>query len=406
MGDCDEQCERHVRVRGVSIRAVTPRVVERPAALGKGVSVYPSATAMVWPGAGHHHEAVAVPGVRLSPGDVLVAIELVTVCDSDVETVRGHRTAPTPLVLGHEQVGRVVALGRGGAKTTDGHRVSLGERIVWSAAVPCGRCARCRRGLPQKCLTLQKYGHERMRRGWELSGGFATHAHILDGTPMVAVPDSVPAGVLAPASCSTATVAAALEAAAAITPLDGALVLIAGAGMLGLTATAMATDAGAHVVVADADPERRELAKTFGAAAVADAGGAADSSAGLAAALAHAGGRGAAPTIGLELSADAAAVGSLLGAVDAGGVVVLVGSISPGPNVPFDPEQLARRLLTIRGVHNYAPRHLEQAVRFLTGAWERYPFAELVGPVFPLGEVDAALAVALDRSIGRVALRP
>ena len=188
-GDGDAQRRRCDGGPGVTSRAVTPRVVDRPASLGKGVSVYPSATAMVWPGEGSMHEAVAVPGVRLSPGDVLVEIELATVCDSDLHTLLGHRPAPTPLVLGHEQVGRVVALGRGGAKTTDGLRVSLGERIVWSAAVPCGRCARCRRGLPQKCLALQKYGHERMRRGWELSGGFATHAHILDGTPMVSVPD-------------------------------------------------------------------------------------------------------------------------------------------------------------------------------------------------------------------------
>lgn len=388
----------------MTVRAVTPRVVEPPARLGKGVSVYPSATAMVWQGEGHLHEAVAVPGVRLSPGDALVEIELATVCGSDVHTVLGHRTAPTPLILGHEQVGRVVALGRGGAKTTDGHRVSLGERVVWSVAVPCGRCARCRRGLPQKCLNLQKYGHERMRRGWELSGGFATHAHILDGTPMVAVPDDIPAEVLAPASCATATVAAALEAASAITPLEGALVLIAGAGMLGLTAAAMAADAGADVVVSDPIEERRDAALSFGAAAVTDPRLAADAPGGLTAALAKAGGRGAAPTVALELSGAPAAVRSLLGAVDVGGVLVLVGSVSPGPDLSIAPEQLVRRLLTIRGVHNYAPHHLDAAVRFLAGAWQRYPFAEQVGETFPLADVDAALAAAGQHP--RVGLRP
>ncbi len=390
----------------MTVRAVTPRVVAPPASVGKGVSAYPSATAMVWPGDGHRHEAVAVPGVRLSPGDVLVAIELATVCDSDVLTVFGHRSAPTPLVLGHEQVGRVVALGRGGAKTTDGHRVALGQRVVWSVAVPCGRCSRCRRGLPQKCLTVQKYGHERMRRGWELSGGFATHAHILDGTPLVAAPDDVPAEVLAPASCSTATVAAAMEAAAAITPLEGALVVIAGAGMLGLTAAAMATDAGARVVVSDPVPERRDAALAFGAAAVCDPSCPPDSPTGLSAALLRAGGRGAVPTIAFELSGAASTVRPLLATVDVGGVVVLVGSVAPGPELPLDAEQLVRRLLTVRGVHNYAPRHLEQAVRFLSGAWQRYPFAEQVGPVFPLAEVDAALAAARVGSRPRVGLRP
>ncbi|QJA00097.1 alcohol dehydrogenase catalytic domain-containing protein [Leifsonia sp. PS1209] len=388
----------------MTVRAVTPRVVEPPARLGKGVSVYPSATAMVWPGEGHLHEAVAVPGVRLSPGDALVEIELATVCGSDVHTVLGHRSAPTPLILGHEQVGRVVALGRGGAKTIDGHRVSLGERIVWSVAVPCGRCSRCRRGLPQKCANLQKYGHERMRRGWELSGGFATHGHILDGTAMVAVPEDVPAEVLAPASCATATVAAALEAASGITPLEGALVLVAGAGMLGLTATAMASDAGAHVVVSDPIAERRDAALAFGAAAVTDPRVAIDAPGGLNAALAAAGGRGAAPTIALELSGAPAAVRSLFHAVDVGGVLVLVGSVSPGPDLAIDPEQLVRRLLTIRGVHNYAPRHLAEAVRYLAGAWQRYPFAAQVGETFRLADVDAALAAAGQHP--RVGLRP
>ena len=387
----------------MTIKAVTPRVVAPPASLGMGVSVYPSATAMVWPGEGHRHEAVAVPGVRLAPGDVLVEVELATVCGSDVHTVLGHRSAPTPLVLGHEQVGRVVALGRGGAKTTDGHRVSLGERVVWSVAVPCGRCVRCRRGLPQRCLNLQKYGHERMRRGWELSGGFATHTHILDGTPIVPVPDDLPAAVLAPASCSTATVAAALEAASEIVPLDGALVLIAGAGMLGLTAAAMATEAGARVVVSDPVPERRQAALAFGAAAIVDPRAPADSPSGLATALGKAGGRAAAPTVALELSGTAAAVRSLLATVDVGGVLVLVGSVFPGPDLAVSPEQLVRRLLTIRGVHNYAPRHLEQAVRFLADGGRRYPFAEQVGVVFPLEEVDAALAAT---GHPRVGVRP
>jgi putative phosphonate catabolism associated alcohol dehydrogenase len=387
----------------VTIKAVTPRVVEPPASLGMGVSVYPSATAMVWPGQGHTHEAVAVPGVRLAPGDALVEVELATVCGSDVETVRGHHPASTPLVLGHEQVGRVIALGRGGAKTTDGKRVALGERVVWSAAVPCGRCARCRRGVPQQCVSLQKYGHERMRRGWELSGGFATHTHILDGTPLVQVPEHLPAEVLAPASCPTATVAAALEAAAAIVPLDGALVVIAGAGMLGLTAAAMATQAGAKVVVSDPVAERRDTALLFGAVAVADPTAAPGSRSGLPHALTKAGGRASAPAIALEFSGTESAVRSLLAVVDVGGVLVLAGSVSPGPELPVVPDVLVRHLLTIRGVHNYAPRHLEEAVRFLADAGAAYPFAQLVGAVFPLAEVDAALASG---GFPRVAVRP
>lgn len=387
----------------MTVRAVTPRVVAAPASLGRGVSVYPSATAMVWPGAGQSHQAVAVPGVRLAPGDVLVEVEVATVCPSDVRMYHGARHAPAPLVLGHEQVGRVIALGRGGAKTTGGQRLAIGDRVVWSAAVPCRRCARCRRGFPQRCVSLQKYGHERMRRGWELSGGFATHTHILDGTPIVQVPDDIPAEILAPASCSTATTAAALEAASGIVPLEDALVLISSAGQHGLTAAAMATEAGARVVVSDPVPERREAAAAFGAVAVADPCAAAASPAGLAAALARVGGRGAAANVVLELTGAPATVTTLLSAIDVGGVLVVTGSAPAGPDANAVPQKLVQGLLTVRGVHDYAPRHLEQAVDFLVRAWQTYPFADQVGATFALSDVDAALSSPTPL---RVAVRP
>ena len=144
-------------------------------------------------------------------------------------------------------------------------------------------------------------------------------------------------------------------------------------------------------------------AVAFGAVGVADPRAAAGSPSGVAAVLAKVGGRVPAPTVALELSGNPSAVRSLLAAVDVGGVLVLAGSVVPGPELGIVPEQLVHRLLTIRGVHNYAPRHLEQAVRFLAGTWQRYPFAEQVGETFPLAEVDRALAATTHR---RVAVRP
>ena len=428
-----------------TVRTVTPRVLEPPLRVGTGLSVYPAATAMVWPGEGHPHEAVAVPGVQLGPGEALVEVELATICDSDVHSFLGERPAPTPLILGHEQVGRVVALGQGGAKSTDGRRLSIGSRVVWSVAVPCGRCVRCRRGLGQKCLDLHRYGHERMRRGWELTGGFATHVHVLASTPIVVVPEEVPAVVLAPASCSTATAAAALQAAAEITPLPDSLIVVAGAGMLGLTVTAMASDAGAHVVVIEPDERRRTAALAFGARAVVDARAVASNGSGsnaargsglngsaphgargsgshgsvshgaasggsttsrLAAALQRAGGRGTSCTIGIETSGTRGAALQLLDAMDIGGVVVLAGSASPGPEIPLDPDQLARRLLTVRGVHDYSPQHLERAIAFLTDAWRRFPFADQVRHTVPLRLIDEALELATSGVAPRIAVSP
>ena len=52
------------------------------------VIVKPSPVAMVWNEPGRPHDALAAPGVRLSPGEALVEVELATICPSDVRTVR------------------------------------------------------------------------------------------------------------------------------------------------------------------------------------------------------------------------------------------------------------------------------------------------------------------------------
>ncbi|WP_345752291.1 zinc-binding dehydrogenase [Microbacterium rhizophilus] len=365
----------------------------------RDVVLVPPAIAMVWTGAGRPHEIVAVPGVVLGAGETLVAIELATVCGSDVHTVEGHRAAPAPLVLGHEYVGRVIEVADG-VRAVDGAHVQVGDRVVWSIMASCRECDRCRRGLPQKCRAVLKYGHERIQTHWELTGGFATHAHLRAGTAIVRVGESLRAEVLAPAACGGATAWAALARADEVADVDGATVLILGAGLIGLSACAMATDRGATVVVADPDPARRALAVRFGAAQVADPR---DVRA-LTAALAATG----SPEydIVLEASGSPRAVQAALEVVGVGGVVVLVGSVFPTEPLPVDPERLVRGLITIRGVHNYAPRDLDAAVRYLRDRGAARPFEELVSARYPLAQIDQALAAASAGRAVRVGVDP
>lgn len=341
-----------------------------------------------WDGVGTAFRMVAatVPA-EPGPGEVVVAVDLATVCGSDLHTTRGHRPSPAPGVLGHEQVGRVVAVGAGGPRSVDGAPVRVGDRVVWSVAASCGACRRCRRGIPQKCTDLVKYGHQPLDETRPLTGGFATHCVLAPGTAVVAVPRAVPDLVAAPASCATATVAAVLDAAGPVGPGDR--VLVTGAGMLGVTAVAMAARAGAEVVVADPHAERRDRALRFGAAA----------------AVPVAGGRGF--DVALELSGAPAAVRSCLDALDVGGTAVLAGSVSPGPALDLDPERLVRGLHRVVGVHNYAPRHLADAVAFLAAEHDRLPFVEFTGGPFPLDDLDAAFAAAaVPGAAPRQAVRP
>lgn len=354
---------------------------------------------MVWLGQGRPHEAIAVPGVRLSEGDVLVELELATVCGSDVHTVAGHRRAPTPLVLGHEYVGRVAAV-LDDVRSVDGVRLSVGDRVVWSIMAACARCDRCARGLPQKCRELRKYGHERLVPRWELSGGFATHVHVRAGTAIVRVGEAAPAAVLAPSACATATAWAAVDRAADIVDIQGTTMLVTGAGLIGLTATAIATRAGARVIVADPDPARRALAGSFGAVAGVDPADPAE----LPRALRRL--RAREIDIAIEASGASAAVSAAIDGIGVGGVVVLVGSVSPIPAYALEPERVVRNLTTIRGVHNYDADDLAGAVAFLEEHGHRYPFAQLVGRPHPLSELDVALERAAAASDVRVAIDP
>jgi alcohol dehydrogenase len=244
-------------------------------------------------------------------------------------------------------------------------------------------------------VRLLKYGHAALGEAHALSGGLATHCHLLRGTAVYRVPDDLPDLVACPATCATATVAAALRHAGDV---SGATVLIQGAGMLGLTAAAFAATRGAAaVVVSDVDPVRTALATRFGATHTAT-----DSR--ELPALLHAltGGRG--PDVALEMSGAPAAVEAGLELLRVGGRHVWIGTVFPTRPVAISPETIVRRHLTIHGVHNYHPRDLGEALAFLTANHRGYPFAELVGGRFPLDEAEAAFRFAArDRPV-RVAV--
>lgn len=370
---------------------------DEPTLAPQKILALPEATAMLFMRPGQPHEPVAVPQVLLAPGEVLVETEFATVCGSDVHTVLGRRSEATPLVLGHETVGRVVALGIDAPNALDGSPLQIGDRVVWSVVVHCGACDRCQRGLPQKCRTLRKYGHERIGQGWELTGGFATHVHLRAGTAILRVAEDLPAPLLAPAGCGIATAFAALAAASRTVPLDGATVLITGGGLIGLAAAAMAKERGAHVVLSDPEPARRALAAQFGADAVIDP---------VMGEPAAADPRYGAVDVVIEASGAPRAIATGIESAGVGAAIVLVGSVFPSDPVALAPERIVRRQLSISGVHNYSPLDLAGAVEFLERCWRRYPFEGLVGETYALADLDAALVRAARRREVRVGVDP
>ena len=338
---------------------------------------------------------------RLERGEVLVRVTCSTLCGSDVHTFEGRRSTPVPTVLGHEILGTVEALARGEPVTdTSGSPLAVGDRITWSIAASCGGCFFCHHDVPQKCEQLFKYGHEQIVAQHPLSSGLAEHCHLAAGTAILRVPDSLPDVVACPANCATATVAAALRVGEGC---EGEAVLVQGAGMLGLTASAMARARGAEqVIVCDVDPDRLQRALEFGATRIVLV--TEDPKSLLDAVGEVTDGRGV--DLALEMSGAPSSVEAGLKLPRIGGRYVLIGSTFPARRVAVDPEAVVRRLLRITGNHNYMPVDLADAVTFLLQHGAAYPFADLVHDSFLLRDAEAAFGHAIEGGSLRVAVRP
>jgi threonine dehydrogenase-like Zn-dependent dehydrogenase len=237
---------------------------------------------------------------------------------------------------------------------------------------------------------LAKYGHEVAEGRLALSGGLAEYILLRVGSAVVKVGDEISADVLCPASCATATVACAIRHAGAIA---NQRVLVFGAGMLGLTATALVDSMGAaEVAVVDTLPVRLQTALKFGATKIIEAACIREVEALF--------------DVVLEFSGSSDAVAAACGLCDVGARVVLVGTVMPSSPVELDPELIVRRCLSIRGVHNYAPVDLVTAIRFLSNAGGKYPFAELITRHYTLADINDAIAYAIEHRPVRIAVCP
>jgi L-iditol 2-dehydrogenase len=130
------------------------------------------------------------------PAEVLVRIDAVSICGTDVEIithglpaiVRGGPPFNKDFTPGHEYMGTIVKLGEG----VDEYRI--GDRVAVEIHAGCGRCERCRQGMYTSCLNygLNYEGHNKGHRanGFTTDGGFAQYAinHI---NTLVHVPDAM-----------------------------------------------------------------------------------------------------------------------------------------------------------------------------------------------------------------------
>lgn len=194
-------------------------------------------------------DEVPVPDIGIN--DVLIKIHKTSICGTDIHIYKwdewAQKTIPVPMVVGHEYVGEIVAMG------SNVQDVKIGELVSGEGHIVCGHCRNCRAGRRHLCPNTMGVGVNR-------PGCFAEYLSI----PVTNVWHCDPRipeelfSIFDPFGNATHT--------ALSFDLLGEDVLITGAGPIGIMAAAIAKHAGArNVVISDMNPYRLELAKKIGA---------------------------------------------------------------------------------------------------------------------------------------------
>lgn len=201
----------------------------------------------------HDIEVIRLPEPVPGAGEVLVRIHYAGFCGSDLNTWRGaNAMAKRPVIPGHEVGGVIESVGNGVPAG-----LAVGQTVTLNPYSHCGQCASCRRGRPNACEHNQTLGVQR------------------DGAmcEFVVVPweKIIPVSTLPVKECALIEpMSVGFHAVDRGQVTDTDTVLVIGCGMVGLGAVIRASLRGAHVIAADLDPEKLELARQLGAKASLD----------------------------------------------------------------------------------------------------------------------------------------
>ena len=202
---------------------------------------------------------------NLGEGEVLVKMNVSTICGSDLHTYLGHRTLPTPINLGHEGVGTVEELGEGVKFDNVGNELSEGDTILFLPYIWCNRCFYCLRGDRTNCQNRISIGSIPFNSKKPVpTGTFSEYIVLPRGTEFLKVKEKNPDFLaLGPINCSLSTMIHAFSD--RLPKVFGKSIAIIGAGALGLYSAAIANYSGAEkVIVVEKKKERLELSKKFG----------------------------------------------------------------------------------------------------------------------------------------------
>ncbi len=324
-----------------------------------------------------------VPSPKPGPGEVLMAVEAAGVCGSDLEAFHAEAYYPVPVIPGHEFSGTVVEVGEGVRGFGPGDRV-----VSETHAYVCGRCAMCRSGHYNICP-------ERRGFGFLANGAFAE----LVVTPercLHRVPDNLDlteAAMTEPV-CVTYN---ALVRKSRIAPGD--VVVVIGAGPIGLMAVQVARVCGATDIVLaglEVDDLRLKVGLEVGATRAVNV-----EQESLEEVVRRLG-----DGLGADLVVDAAgppaAVAQAMDVVRQNGQITKIAWEREPLNHSLDP--LVRKAASIQGTFSHTWETWERSLRLMAAGQIR--LAPMVTHRFPLEEWREAYRTVDDRTATKAVLLP
>ncbi|WP_434419975.1 NAD(P)-dependent alcohol dehydrogenase [Nannocystis pusilla] len=297
----------------------------------------------------HAREPFRIEEVELDDpraDEVLVEVEACGICHTDLSAKDHDYGTPLPAVLGHEGVGRIVALGEGVTGLV------VGARVVMSFGA-CGRCPSCAAELPAYCRHARDFNLFGRRlagsspisqAGRPLTGhffgqsAFASHA-IASAHNLVPLGEDLPGPLMTSLACGVQTGAGAVVNVLRPEPHDA--IGVFGCGTVGLAAIMAAKVAGcARIVAVNVRGERLDKARALGATEVVD-----NAQADLGAALKRLGGL----TLAFDNTGRPEVIEAAYHALHPRGRIVLAGLSARGASLTLDLNRLMASGRSLRG---------------------------------------------------------
>ena len=336
------------------------------------------------------------------PGAVILEMSMSGICGTDKHTFRGEvmqyagtpheRQIEYPLICGHENVGRVAALG-GEVLDSEGRALRIGDRVVPAANVSCGRCWYCQNGQPYyMCEELEDYGNSlNCAHAPHLFGGWSEYMYLLPRTRLFRVPDELPDHVAV--LTEPMAVTHGFERARRLNDSFAETVVVYGVGPLGMCHLIKARLMGAGKLIAiDRFPSRLQRAGDFGASEILNADEL-DADELLARVREASGGRGA--DMVLDCSGVPETFVASLHMVRVGGTVVEAGAfVDMGP-VQINPNaDICTKNVNVLGIGGETAETYKPAMDLMARNLDRLPLESFVSHRLPLQDAQRALDLA------------